>query len=145
MNWGNKLLLTFIAFGAGMFYLVYRSATTNYEMAEKDYYKTELAYQQVIDGTKEANQLSTAVSLTQSEEGIKLQLPQEMKNKTLSGEVWFYCAYDEKRDKKFVLKSDAEAVQLFPSKEIKPGRYTVKINWTDGDKKYYTEKNAEVH
>jgi predicted DNA-binding protein (MmcQ/YjbR family) len=144
MNWGNKLLLTFIAFGAGMFYLVYRSATTNYEMAEKNYYKAELAYQQVIDGTREANQLTTAVTLTQTEEGIKLQFPHEMKNKNLSGEVWFYCAYNQKKDKKFILKPDAEAIQLFSPKEVNPGSYTAKINWTDGNKKYYTEKNTVI-
>ena len=41
MSWGNKLLVAFIVFAAGMFYLVYRSVNTNYELVEKDYYKSE--------------------------------------------------------------------------------------------------------
>ena len=104
MNWGNKLLLTFIVFGAGMGYLVYRSVSTNYELVEKDYYKQELRYQQVIDGTNRVNQLSSAVKIEQTDAGIILELPQEMKEKDISGDVLFYCAYDKKKDKKFSLQ-----------------------------------------
>ena len=78
MNWGNKLLLTFLVFAAGMGFLVYRSVTTNFELVEKDYYKEELRFQQQIDGTREANNLSSAVTLLQNETGIHLQLPAEM-------------------------------------------------------------------
>ena len=41
MNWGNKLLVTFVVFGAGMIFLVYRAVKTNYELVEKDYYKND--------------------------------------------------------------------------------------------------------
>lgn len=99
MNWGNKLLLTFIVFGAGMTYLVYRSVSTNYELVEKDYYNQELRYQQVIDGTNLANQLSSSVKIEQTDSGISLKLPHEMKNKEISGEILFYCAYDQKKIK----------------------------------------------
>lgn len=144
MNWGNKLLLVFVVFAAGMAFLVYRSVSTNYELVEKDYYKQELRYQQVIDGTREANSLATGVTLTQSEKGIVLQLPGEMKDKNLSGEVWFYCAYDGKKDKKFSLQADRNAVQSFALELVQPGNYTVKINWKDGQKSYYSEKTLTV-
>lgn len=144
MSWGNKLLAVFIVFAAGMSFLVYRSVSTNFELVEKDYYKQELRYQQKIDGIREVNNLSTAVSLTQDETGILLQLPAEMKGKRLSGEIWFYCAYDEKRDKKFPLQPGKDATQLFKPDEVEPGNYTVKINWKEGDKNYYSEKPLTV-
>ena len=97
MNWGNKLLLTFIVFGAGMMYLVYRSVNTNYELVEKDYYKSELRYQQIIDGSNRANQLQSSVKIEQTSAGIILELPQEMKEKNISGDILFYCAYDQKK------------------------------------------------
>ena len=144
MNWGNKLLLTFLVFAAGMGFLVYRSVTTNFELVEKDYYKEELRFQQQIVGTREANNLSSAVTLLQNETGIHLQLPAEMKAKTVTGEVWFYCAYNEKKDKKYVLQTDQEAFQSFTLREVEPGNYTVKINWKDGSKNYYSEKQLTV-
>lgn len=144
MNWGNKLLVTFIVFGAGMSYLVYRSMNVNYELVEKDYYKNELHYQQVIDGTKRANALATPVSIQQNADGIELQLPAEMKNKTITGEVWFYCDYDETRDRKFPLQLGAEASQSFSLSKFRAGTYIVKINWTEGGQEYYSENKFTI-
>ena len=61
MNWGNKLLILLL-FLERMFYLVYRSVNTNFELVEKDYYKSEFRYQQVIDGTNRANSLILLVN-----------------------------------------------------------------------------------
>lgn len=144
MNWGNKLLLTFIVFGTGMMYLVYRSVNTNYELVEKDYYKSELRYQQVIDGTNRANLLESPVKIEQSGAGITLQLPQEMKNKEIAGDVLFYCAYDQKKDKRFALQQNADGVQIFTPSAITPGSYLVKINWSSEGKNYFAEKSLTV-
>jgi len=144
MNWGNKLLVTFIVFGAGMLYLVYRSVNTNYELVEKDYYKSELRYQQVIDGSNRANQLSSPVKIMQTDAGITLELPAEMKNKNISGDVWFYCAYDQTKDKKFPLQLSPEGIQVFQPTAISAGNYTVKISWSDDGKTYFSEKNLSV-
>ena len=143
MNWGNKLLITFIIFGAGIFYLVYRSMTTNFELVEKDYYKNELHYQQVIDGSNRAGALHS-VKLEQKEDLILLQLPEEMKNKMVTGDVLFYCAYDEKKDKKFRLQVNNDGEQFFQPGSIDPGNYTVKINWSSDSDNYYTEKTLTV-
>lgn len=144
MNWGNKLLITFVAFGAGMSYLVYRAVHTNFELVEKDYYKTELAYQQTIDAQSRYNQLNDQVILEQVKDGLRLRLPAGMKNKTIDGQAWFYCAYDATKDKKIKLSLNEEASQLFTVDRISPGNYTVKINWTAEENSYYTEKNVTV-
>ena len=103
MNWGYKLMWTFIVFAVMMLYLVFRSFQTNFELVEKDYYKNELIYQQVIDGTGRANALSEAPQIEQAGKNIILQMPEEMKTKKIEGSVWFYCAYDSGKDKKFDL------------------------------------------
>lgn len=144
MSWGNKLLIVFIVFVAGMGFLVYRSTSVNFELVEKDYYKQELRYQQKIDGIREVQNLTSGISLTQNETGIVLQLPQEMKEKSISGEIWFYCAYDEKKDEKFRLQTNREAMQLFVLDQVEPGSYTVKISWKDEGKNYYAEKSLTV-
>ena len=144
MNWGNKLLVTFIVFGAGITYLVYRAVNTNYELVEKDYYKSELRYQQRIDGTNRVNALASPVKLQLTENGILLQLPEEMKNKPISGRVWFYCAYDESKDKKFELRLMDDGTQLFSKETLRPGNYTAKIDWSLDGKEYYSENSLTV-
>jgi FixH len=144
MNWGNKLLLTFIVFGAGMFYLAYRSMNTNFELVEKDYYKSELRYQEIIDGSARANALTTAINLQQTGNNIILQMPVELKSKVISGDVLFYCAYDSKKDRKFQLQISSDGTQLFPSGSITVGNYIVKVSWISDKQNYYTEKRLTV-
>ncbi len=144
MNWGNKLLITFILFGTGMTFLVVRSLRTQYELVEKDYYKQELRYQDVIDGSRSANALLSPVKLEQTPEGIILEMPDEMKNKTVTGNIWFYCAYDADRDRKFSLQSAAGGMQVIPQQSVAPGDYTVKLGWSESGKKYYTEKKITI-
>jgi hypothetical protein len=127
-----------------MGYLVYRSFGTNFELVGKDYYKDELRYQQVIDGIERANLLHTAVGLIQSADKITLQMPDEMKNKSISGSVLFYCAYDSRKDKKFILNMDSSGIQFFDKSAVTPGTYTVKIDWNDAGKNFYTEKSITI-
>src|SRR4029078_8499329 len=144
MNCENKLLITFLVFGTGIGYLVYRCMHTNYELVEKDYYKTELKYQQVIDASGQATSLSSPVTLKQVSSGILLQLPEEMRNRKLEGEIWFYCSYDSGKDKKFRVNPNDDASQLLPLETISPGTYTVKTSWVANGKNYYSENTLTI-
>lgn len=144
MNWGNKLLLTFIVFASGMGYLVYRSMNVNFELVDKDYYKNELRYQEVIDATNHVNKLSAAVNLTETPQGILLELPAEMKGQPITGHIFFYCAYDEKKDRKISMNLDPEGTQIISSSIIQPGTYIVKISWAIAGKKYFSEHQLTI-
>ena len=143
MNWGYKLMFTFIVFASMMGYMVYRCFGTNFELVEKEYYKSELKYQDVIEGTGNAGWLSAAPALSQSGNKITLQMPDEMKNTPLSGSVLFYCAYNSKNDKRFVLTVDKNGVQSF-NQSVAPGNYIVKIEWNNNGKKYYSAKSITI-
>jgi hypothetical protein len=144
MNWGNKLLVAFIVFIGGMGYLVYRSMNTEFQLVEKDYYKKEIAYQQVIDRSKEANKLSAPVEVLQPIKDIEIRLPPEMKGKEITGDVWFYCSYEQANDKHLKLQTDSNGVQAIAGSILNNGTYTVKITWQQGDKKYYSESQLKV-
>ncbi len=139
MNWGYKLMFTFIVFAGMIGYMVYRCFGTNFELVEPEYYKSELKYQQVIDGTRHADSLSAAPSITQSGNNLELQLPVEMKNASVSGSILFYCAYDSRKDRKILLSVDESGRQSL-NHQVMPGNYTVKMQWHTGDKNYYSEK-----
>jgi nitrogen fixation protein FixH len=145
MNWGNKLLLVFAIFGSGMSYMVYRCMQTPVDLVSKDYYKEELAYQQVIDGTRRANALSTQPRLTATPEGLRLQLPAEMKQKTLTGLIRFYCPADATRDHDIPLIPDAGAGQTIPKEFLTPGQYTVSVSWNTAGTNYFSQQPLTIH
>ena len=140
MNWGNKLILVFLVFGAGISYMVYRCMQTPVDLVSTRYYSDELAYQRVIDGTRRANALSGKVQLTQAGAGIRLRLPAEMKGKPVRGSVQFYCPNDATRDRDILLRPDAGGVQDIPAGELAPGRYVVKVSWESGGADYFNEQ-----
>ena len=140
MNWGQKLILVFIVFAAGMFYLMYRCMYVNTDLVTKEYYKDELRYQDVIDGIKSANALSSTVRLVQQEGTITVQLPEEMKNEKVTGNIWFYCAADAKKDRHIPIGVNTQAAQNINKNIFLPGTYTVKFDWTSHNKHYYSEQ-----
>lgn len=144
MNWGYKLMTAFLVFIGGMGYLVYRSMHTNYELVEKEYYKSELKYQSRIDATRQAGALLTPVQLEQDGASIFLQMPPDMQSDSLEGNIWFYCAYDATKDRQFPLRTDAAGRQSFGDSLLQSGHYLVKLEWKHGGVDYYLEKNIEL-
>jgi hypothetical protein len=144
MNWGNKLILVFVAFGAFMSFMVYKCMQSPISLVSAEYYKDELNYQQVIDGNKSAGKLSADVALTQDENAVKLQLPIEMKDQSPQGSVWFYCVSSSSNDHKFKLQTADAASQRFALDDFSKGRYIVKIEWQAQGTSYYAEKEITI-
>lgn len=140
MHWGNKLLLVFAGFGCLMTYMVYKCMQSPVNLVAKEYYRDELAYQAVIDSKTQAAQLQTKVILQQENEQISIQLPREMKDQAVRGQVHFYCAADAGRDRRFDLQVNRDGWQQVSRAALLPGRYLVKLSWEAGNKHYYTEE-----
>jgi hypothetical protein len=85
LNWGHKLTIVYIVFGCMMSYLVYRCVKTNNDLVSGEYYKDELAYQQVIDDAQRANQLGEKISIGQQPAAIVIRFPSKMKHTAVKG------------------------------------------------------------
>jgi hypothetical protein len=144
LNWGHKLMLGFLVFAGMMFYLVYQSMHTRYDLVSKEYYKDELKYQQVIDGTNRANGLSSQVTVAQTGNDIIIRLPNEMKNTVVTGNMLFYCADNAQKDKTMALRVNADAIQTIHCNQFIPGNYTVKISWESNRRQYYSEVHITI-
>jgi hypothetical protein len=144
MNWANKILLVFLVFAAGIFYLVYRSMHVNYELVSKEYYKDEIRYQDIIDASQRANALSRKIEIRQSANVIAVQLPDEMKDEKVTGVMWFYCAADETKDRRISMQPDQRGAQEITKQKFLPGSYVVKFDWTSKNTRYYAEEPLTI-
>ncbi len=145
MNWGNKLLVVFALFASMMSYMVYRCFSVPVDLVSNEYYKDEIAYQQVIDGTKNANALSSKATVIETQSAIVVQLPQEMSNKIIKGKILFYCPSNLSNDRKIDLTTDTNGKQDIDLQKIVKGNYTVKIDWTDNSKLYHSEVPVSIN
>jgi hypothetical protein len=143
MNWGNKLVVVFVAFALFMGYMVYRALSTKYDLVSKDYYKDELRYQERIDGVKNAVALDS-VTISQDASTIQIKLPKEHKGFAVKGEVLFYCITDDSKDFKLPLQVDSSATQVVMKKQLQKAPYQVKLNWQVGKDAFYNEQKLIV-
>jgi hypothetical protein len=139
MSWGNKILIVFISFAGLISYMVYRCTQVPVSLVTKEYYKDELAYQEVIDQSRNANELANKIRFNQDNQSLSVVFPAEIKNSSIQGEIIFYCPSDDKKDLKWRLELNEEGRQLFDLKKFFSGRYTAKIRWESGGVKYYQE------
>ena len=143
MNLGKKILIFYLAFVAGITFLVIKSMYQEQELVTPDYYEQELQYQQRIDQKGRADALNNHPILLKQSKGIKIEFPSNWDSNYIKGDVWIYCTNDQKKDLKqsFKLNSGERIVTLNYTTH---GVRLVKISWEIAGIKYYTEEKINL-
>jgi hypothetical protein len=92
MSWGKGIILVFAVFMIGIGVMVYKSMTKNIDLVTKDYYETELKYQEQINKINNTNSLKEGLKLEYNGKSIIINYPAD-KSK-ISGEISFYKPSD---------------------------------------------------
>lgn len=139
LSWGYKIMFVYIAFVAGMGFLVFKASSQKFDLVTKDYYDQELKYQQVIDQAANSSRLSAPVTVDRKEGEIKISFPDEMKNKKKTVDFYLYYAADAKKDfrKSFELNENVLAQALPVGMK---GMYELKLTWEAEGVEYYFEQ-----
>jgi len=128
LSWGYKIMFVYIAFVAGMGFLVLKASSQKFDLVTNDYYDQELKYQQVIDQAANSSRLSAPLTIERNEGELRIRFPEEMKNKKKLVDFYLYYAADAKKDfrKSFELNEN-ELVQALPVGM--KGMYELKLSW----------------
>ena len=139
LSWGYKVTFVYIAFVAGMGFLVFKASSQKFDLVSKDYYEQELKYQQVIDQSANSSRLSVPVTIERNKGELKISFPDEMKSKKKLVDFYLYYAADAKKDfrRSFALNEN-ELTQALPVGM--KGMYELKLLWETDGVKYYFEK-----
>ena len=139
MSWGYKIMFVYLAFVAGICFLIFKASNQEFDLVTKDYYEQELKYQQVIDQSANASRLSMPLNIEKKEAELKISFPDEMKNKKKLVDFYLYYAADAKRDfrRSFELNEN-ELAQALPVGM--KGMYELKLTWETEGVKYYHEQ-----
>lgn len=138
LNWGTSIAIFYSLFALTMVGFVIKSKSIDHDLVVDDYYAKDLAYQQQYDKLTNSKALANDLTINSLKEGIQLLFPKEIQQP--SGEILFYRADDKRKDFSVKIATDANGMQLVPTSQLTPGRWTVKVDWQAGDKPFYTEK-----
>lgn len=121
LNWGHKIIITFVFFFLLMGTLIYKSINTDFQLVAPNYYEQEIAYQQRIDAIKRAENLDLDFSLD-----IDGNLDLISNEITQKGILYFYCPFDKSSDfqVELDLKNNNQKINL---DRVKKGKWEVEV------------------
>ncbi len=143
-NWGTGIAIALIVMICGMLTLVYLATRQDYFLVEKDYYQKGINFQEQIDRINNVNSLREKPTVTVSSNELLVTLPNWFANKIIEGEIQLYSPVDEAFDKTQPLNIREQLMQRVSLTDIKPGRYTVKLDWTANQTAYYWEQQITI-
>lgn len=144
MNWGKGITLALVAFAGMLVFFLIKAAQNPSPLVTDNYYEQELKYQQRINNTNRANELSADVAMTITAEHIKLQFPPELGNKNITGELTLLRPNNPSLDKKISIVADQNGAFALENNTLAPGRYNALLEWKAGENNYYTEEKIVV-
>lgn len=144
MNWGRILIVTLAVFCITLGIMIYGSTRlTRTDLVSKEYEKEQINYQATIEAMQRARKIHPFKVATATP-FIVLELPKEQQQQRITGEAFFYCAYNADLDQTVQLVTDKLGQQMIPLSWMKAKKYTLKLTWTDGRQNYYTEKPFDI-
>jgi len=133
LNWGHGIFIAIVLFmGMIISYVVVMmsSASADHRLVEQDYFKKDLAYQNIIDAKSNLNILSDTVVVEQNEQKLHIYLP----TSHAKGKVTLQRMEQVDMDK--VIEFETTEVHLDIDK-LKKGIWLYSISWADLEKNYY--------
>jgi len=143
MNWGHKIVLTFVAFVMFLGVLVYRSFQAKVNLVAPDYYKQELVFQDHIEKIKNEHALDKSVSISHDGSLEELTIGFPMNLEVSTGQLVLYRPSDASMDRTMELKLNQDNYLKLSTADLASGLWTVKLEWQDQSaKSYFKEQNV---
>ena len=141
MNWGAKIVLSFVCFFGVIFTMAYISMNQDINLVADNYYEQELAYEDQIERIKNTQGLSEKpqMVLDRVEREARLVFPNELIGKVSEGKVHFFRPSNSALDKEFTIVLDQEGFQAFDISAFPAGLWKAKVSWEWKNREYYEE------
>ncbi|MFA8341737.1 MAG: FixH family protein [Rhodothermaceae bacterium] len=140
INWGWKLLITYVIFVGVTLSLVLFMTTVNSDKVIENYYEEELKYQDKIDMIKRANDLPQKPAINLDSAYVKIQLPDFLKTKKISGNILFYRPNSKAMDINLPFVPDTSGQQVIPITNLAAGKWKIELSWQLADVKYFQDE-----
>ncbi|WP_154857623.1 FixH family protein [Cyclobacterium xiamenense] len=141
MNWGNGIILVFVAFVAVMATMVtICMKQDDLHLVTDNYYEEEIKYQEHID--KVGNSLDAAknaLSFNPQSKVLTLNLPVGAQ-----GELHLFRPSDARMDRKIAVDIQNAAANTVNLKSLQSGYWKVKLNWEEKGQGFFEEKKIDL-
>lgn len=116
------------------------------ELVAPDYYEQEVRYQSQMDRVGRTRALAEQVRVAHdaARQQLVITLPSDHAQGHPEGRIQLYRPSDVGLDRRVKLEVDGRGVQTLDTKELRPGLWKVRIQWTVQGQEYYSEQQVVV-
>lgn len=139
INWGKGIVIAIVLFISFIMYFVVTMTTDaryEHDLVTENYYKNELTYQQKINASKNALNLSSAIAFEKTADGISIVLPKELQNTELHAKVFLYRPSDKQLDFELTFSASSNNL-LVPDNRLLDGRWNISVEIRHQDNDYF--------
>jgi nitrogen fixation protein FixH len=132
-------MVILLIFGGVIAFFIYTS-NLDINLVENNYYEKELIYEQKIEKTRNAINLTGKISIEPGSDFIVIHFPDTVRHSGIEGTILFYRPSDENKDFTVPIALDDSLRQVIGKENMLPGKYIVKIEWEMEGVHYYHEQ-----
>jgi serine/threonine protein phosphatase PrpC len=141
-NFGHGIAIFFTCFVSLTLFQVIKSVSIDHTLVKDDYYIDDAQLEMIM--TKKINQKELKdFSFEYKSEANKLVLSFPV-SKMPSGTIKLYCPFNARLDQSHPIKVDADNILILSTDGLTNGKWKVLLDWKDGTKSYYFEKEFIV-
>jgi len=139
--WPYAIIATFVLFAGYIGFMVQQAMRTTVDLVSPNYYQQELAYQQRMETVARTAALPAPVQLRHdaATRRLTLHLPAALASQPVQGQIHFFRPSNQQLD--FSLPLQAEAEQTFSTRQMQPGYWRIRLDFTAGEQAYFVERN----
>jgi len=136
ISWGVRVSILYIGFALFIIVMVWRSFGENIDLVADDYYNRELEYNDQMEKTNRAIELTDKLNWKIVDTDLILEFP----GLTDGGTILFQRPSDAQYDRSFSLSSNPDSLLIIPLGEFTKGMYRLKADWSMAGISYYNEQ-----
>ncbi|MGK9476187.1 FixH family protein [Melioribacter sp. OK-6-Me] len=144
LSWGTIIVITYTLFVIGTLTMVYIFMNQDVSLVSENYYAEEIKYQNQIDKKKNSASLEKNIAVLLNDGSVDIVFPELTLPEKIKGKIKFYRPSDETSDFTADIQLDSTYTLKIPLDNLKPGYWKIIIDWSDGIKEYYLERNLMI-
>lgn len=144
-NWGTGLVIFFVIFISTLFFVLYKSTQYDNALVIDDYYEEDINYQSHYDKKQNTADLPEKVKVHYDAKAqtAVIIFPLDTIHPP-KGNIWLYNPVQKSQDQNRPFQVDDKMSFTLPLNDLSPGRWKLKMDWTQGEKDYYTEEELLI-
>ena len=143
-TWGNAIFLVMTAFILLMTSFMIRAASNQEELVAENYYEQEIEYQGQIDKLNMTSTPSQTVRMTVEGSELVIEMPMDVRDKTITGELYLQRPSDSRADERMPITLDANRMMRVALGERLKGAYNVQLDWSADGTAYLSKDRIYV-